>query len=245
MVSIFLFYNLKTVFTDNASVLVTNDLVTSRLDYCNLLFRSLSKSDLRKLQCIQNSAACIVTNTSRYHSITPAFRGLHWLPVEHCCVFKTVTLVYESLITGFHRYFTPFLHLKKLVQYQVQKAGGSLVVPNFPLSVHKSKYGFAFDTPTLWIGLPDDIQAAPSAATFRGMPQNIPLQQGIPFLVSFNMFYCLPQCVPFAMSLDMNVQLCFSLLCLREQICSLAAIKHCKHRIRILVCVTWQIHLIN
>ena len=50
--------------THDASVLVTNALVSSRLDYCNSLFRSLSKFNLCKLECIQNSAARIVSNTS-------------------------------------------------------------------------------------------------------------------------------------------------------------------------------------
>ena len=40
-------------------VSVANALVSSRLDYCNSLFRSLSKFNLCKLQCIQNSAAKI------------------------------------------------------------------------------------------------------------------------------------------------------------------------------------------
>ena len=45
--------------------------VSSRLDYRNSLFRSLSKFSLCKLQCIQNSAARIVFNTSQYTSVTP------------------------------------------------------------------------------------------------------------------------------------------------------------------------------
>ena len=39
------------------------------------LFRSLSKFNLHKLQCIQNSVARIVSNTSRYTSITPVFKN--------------------------------------------------------------------------------------------------------------------------------------------------------------------------
>ena len=46
--------------------LVANAVVSSRLDYCNSLFRSLSDFNLHKLQCIQNSSARIVSNTSRY-----------------------------------------------------------------------------------------------------------------------------------------------------------------------------------
>ena len=45
------------------------------------------------------------------------------------------------------------------------------VVPKFHPSVHKSSkqfgYSFAFDAPTLWNALPDNIRAAPSLATFR------------------------------------------------------------------------------
>ena len=73
----------------------------------------LSKSDLGKLQFLQNSAAHIVTNASRYSSITPALKKLHWLPVEQHCVFKTVTLVYKFLKTGFPQYFAPFLYQQK------------------------------------------------------------------------------------------------------------------------------------
>ena len=50
--------------THDVSVLVANVLVSSRLDYCNSFFRSLSKFNLHKLQCIQNSAVRIVSNTS-------------------------------------------------------------------------------------------------------------------------------------------------------------------------------------
>ena len=56
--------------------------VSSRLDYCNSLFRSLSKFNLHRLQSIQNSAARIVTNLSKYTRITPVLRKLHWLPVQ-------------------------------------------------------------------------------------------------------------------------------------------------------------------
>ena len=39
--------------------------------------------------------------------------NLHWLPIKHCCVYKTVTLVYKLLKIGSCRYFAHFLHLQK------------------------------------------------------------------------------------------------------------------------------------
>ena len=83
------FRQVRWFLTHDASIIMANALVSSRLDYCNSLFRSLSKFNLLKLQCSQNSAARIVSNTSRYTSITPVFKKLHWLPIEQCIVFKT------------------------------------------------------------------------------------------------------------------------------------------------------------
>ena len=152
-------------------MLVANALVSSRLDYCNSLFRSLSKFNLRKLQCIQNSAARIVSNTSRYTSITPVLKKLHWL--EQRTVFKTATLVYKYLHTGFPRYFAPYLssYSSSYSTRCSQSGGNFLVIPKFCPSVHKSvkqfDNSFAFDAPTVWNALPDEIRASPSLASFR------------------------------------------------------------------------------
>ena len=36
---------------------------------------------------------------------------LHWLTFNYCYMFKTATLVYKFLLSGFHCYFEPFLSL--------------------------------------------------------------------------------------------------------------------------------------
>ena len=53
------FRHVKRFLTHNVSVLLANALVSIWLDYCNSLFRSLSKFNLLKLQCMENSAAGI------------------------------------------------------------------------------------------------------------------------------------------------------------------------------------------
>ena len=52
--------------TDEAAILAANALVTSRLDYYNSLFRSLSSLNMCKVQCIQNTLARIFTNCNKY-----------------------------------------------------------------------------------------------------------------------------------------------------------------------------------
>ena len=51
--------------------MTASDMVGSQLDYCNSLFKSLSGLDLCKLQCIKNSIARIITNTTKSSHITP------------------------------------------------------------------------------------------------------------------------------------------------------------------------------
>ena len=94
---------LRSYLTGRAALMAVNALVGSRLDYCNSLLRSLSALVLCKLQCIQNSLARIVTNTTKYSYITPVRKTLHWLPIEHHSVFKTALLVYKLLLWGYPR----------------------------------------------------------------------------------------------------------------------------------------------
>ena len=56
------FRNIRHFLTHDASVSVANAFVSSRLDYCSSLFRSLSKFSLHRLQSIQNSVVGIVAN---------------------------------------------------------------------------------------------------------------------------------------------------------------------------------------
>ena len=83
---------------------------TSKLDYCNSLLYVLSKSLLRKLQSVQNSAAHIITLSRKYDHITPVLTQLHWLPVHFRIVFKILLLVYKCLNGMCPIYLANLLH---------------------------------------------------------------------------------------------------------------------------------------
>ena len=97
----------------DTSVVIANALVSSRLDYCNSLFRSLSSRNATRLQYVQNALAQFVTGASKYTHITSNLRTLHWLPIKQCIIFKTLVLVYKYLTTGHPKYFAPYLPLYK------------------------------------------------------------------------------------------------------------------------------------
>ena len=98
------FRNIRQFLTHDAAELVANAFVSSQLGYCNSLFRSLSKFNLYRLQSIQNSAARIITNSSKYTQITPVLGKIHWLPVQFRSEFKLATVVCKFIHTGFPKY---------------------------------------------------------------------------------------------------------------------------------------------
>ena len=113
----------------------------SCLDYCNSLFMSLSSLNMRKLQCIQNTLARIVTNCNKYTRASPVLKRLHWLPVEVRCIFKTAILVYKFLHSGHPSYFGSHSssHCGRHSTRYNYPDKRFLGVPQFCSSVHKSK----------------------------------------------------------------------------------------------------------
>ena len=62
--------------------------IGSRLDYCNSLLAGTSRSNLIKLQRVQNTLARVTLRQGKFDRITPFLKELHWLPIEKRITFK-------------------------------------------------------------------------------------------------------------------------------------------------------------
>ena len=128
--------------------------VTSRLDYHNGLLLGAPKSITKRMQVAQNSAARLLTQTSKREHITPILAQLHWLPVEKRISYKALCMVHSAI----HDDCAP-LYLKDMCQMYVPRRALRSDDDNFKLVVSNDSNSYgrrAFDSCAfrLWNCLP-------------------------------------------------------------------------------------------
>ena len=100
--------NISKVSTAHLEMII-HAFISSRIDYCNALFTSLSMSALGRLQAVQNAAARLLTRSNKRSHITLILRSLHWLPVAYRIQFK-ITLTYRALHGETPAYVADLIH---------------------------------------------------------------------------------------------------------------------------------------
>ena len=145
---------LKRCMTPEAINTLTHAFISSRLDYCNVLYCGIAERLLSRLQSVQNAAARLVTGLGRREHITPVLQQLHWLPVRQRVQFKLATLVYRSLAKTAPVYLSDECCLASSVGLRSLRSADSRTC--IPRRAHNS-YGdrcFATAGPNVWNSLP-------------------------------------------------------------------------------------------
>ena len=153
--------------SENATKTLVTALVTSKLDYCNSLYFSMTEDRFERLQKIQNYAARLIKQIPRRQHITPVLKDLHWLPVKARVEYKCAVFAYQcrnddsfpSYIKDMISNYTPTRLLRSSTKQLLDEP-----------TVQLRNYGertFSFAGPDMWNSLPHKLKTAPSLECFK------------------------------------------------------------------------------
>ena len=146
-------------------------LIQSKLDYCNSCLWGVPEHQLGRLQKIQNTAARIVTKTTKRSShITPVLKDLHWLPIEKRIQHKLLSVTYSCVKDSLAPEYLKELVSSSLHKRSTRSTSQSLLkVASVDSHKKKTQGARSFEcvAPKVWNGLPRDLRDCKTKQSFR------------------------------------------------------------------------------
>jgi len=151
---------------EDACKTLVQALVISRLDYANALYAGLPKCITHRLQLVQNSAARIITGTSRTEHIKPILFKLHWLPVEQRVKYKLLLHAFKALNDMTPVYLKEMLQLYTPARRLRSSSQHMLEVPPTRTVTYGNR-SFTAVTAKLWNNLPNSVKSETNLQHFK------------------------------------------------------------------------------
>jgi len=132
----------------NTACIIATSIVHSKLNYCNSLYYNLPKSQITRLQHIQNSLARAVVKAPKSCHITPILRSLHWLKITECIEYKLLSLTYKDLTTTQPPYLHHFISVQP-PRSTHSSSVATLAQPPTSSLLHITDHSFRYASPCL------------------------------------------------------------------------------------------------
>jgi hypothetical protein len=142
-------------------------LVTSRMFYSNALMYGVNASIVSKLQCVQNTAARLVTRKKKYEHITPTLVTLHWLPFKFRCQYKLLLYVFKALHGLAPSYLGELIHFYKPARSLRSQSAALIEMPKNARTKIYGERRFDVASGTLWNSLPASLRNEQSLEAFK------------------------------------------------------------------------------
>ena len=136
------------------------------MDYCNSLYYGLPKYLLKRLRSIQNSAARLIIQASKFDRVTLVLIKLHWLSVRFRIMFKILLMVYKCLHDMAPPYLADTIKPRKTSRPLRSTTMEYLEEQRSRLVTYGDR-SFSVAGPKVWNSLPPQIRKSSSIQSFK------------------------------------------------------------------------------
>ena len=140
--------------------LLVHAVVSSRLDYCNVLLLGVNKEVIQMFQKVQNAGARLVARIPKFKSVRNTLIDLHWLRVEARVIFKLLLFVFKC-VNG----LAPST-ISDLITVQNPE---TVLLKESNLQTKYGHRSFSYCAPKYWNCLPLNLRQTRNVTGFKSM----------------------------------------------------------------------------
>ena len=121
---------------------------------------------LSQLQRVQNSAARLIHQSTRYSPSSPLLQDLHWLPIKYRCIFKILLITFKAIHGHAPSYIQDLVKVKHQTRTLRSSTATYLDDPSIKSSNNLGERYFYIAASTEWKPLPANIRNSPLLDVF-------------------------------------------------------------------------------
>ena len=151
---------------ERTTEILVHAFITSKFDMGNSLLYGINRKQLSRLQRLQNTAARLISLTSKHCHITPVLQDLHWLPISSRIKYKLVLFIYKIIHSSAPEYLIELIY-PYTSAYTGLRSSQLMMLHEPRTSTLWGDRSFSAASAKLWNQLPLTLKSASSIATFK------------------------------------------------------------------------------
>ena len=165
MSSLIYLNRIKQQVTPEVRILLVHALALSYLNYCPNIWGTACKTQLKRVQKLQNFAAKVaIGNGRKYDYATPFINKLDWLKIDKKCLLDTCIITYKLLNKLLPDWLIKFTMVSTINPVSTRQSN-NLFVPR--THTHTGERALKVRGPKLWNTLPPDVRNSQTLTVFK------------------------------------------------------------------------------
>ena len=146
-------------------ILLMNCFVFSKLLYCSTVWLNTSRSNIKKLQLVQNFAARIVLGLQKFDHISQGIRSLNWLSVCDRLYLNDAIMIFKCIHNLVPHYLAEKFIFRSQTNIRNTRQSNHLNILRCRLAT--GQRSFSYCGAKLWNNLSDDLKNVNSVEAFK------------------------------------------------------------------------------